>query len=93
MSLPAPDHRPDWISVKQWATLPAMLRAALIGSTVIDGTLQAVSPHLAQLIATRYARAVAELGVVASAEYHTNAMSTFAAQDHDPVLRRSGKRT
>jgi hypothetical protein len=58
---PAPDHRPDWVRADQWSRLPAMLRAALIGSTVIDGTVQANSPHLARLIATRYMHEVAAL--------------------------------
>jgi hypothetical protein len=57
----SPDHRPDWISAGQWATLPAMLRAALIGSTVADGMVQAVSPHLTRLIEMRYTREVAAL--------------------------------
>jgi hypothetical protein len=55
---PAPDHRPDWIGAGQWAALPAMLRAALIGSIVVEGTVQAISPHLTRLITTRYAREV-----------------------------------
>jgi DnaA-like protein len=58
---PAPDHRPDWISAGQWTALPAMLRAALIGSTVADGVVQAISPHLTSLLETRYAREVAVL--------------------------------
>jgi hypothetical protein len=58
---PAPAHRPDWISAARWVTLPAMLRAALIGSTVADGMIQAISPHLTNLIEIRYAREVAAL--------------------------------
>jgi hypothetical protein len=58
---PAPDHRPDWISASQWAALPAMLRAALIGSMVVEGAVQAISPHLTRLITTRYAREVAAI--------------------------------
>jgi hypothetical protein len=61
LASPAPDHRPHWISAEQWSTLPAMLRAALIGSIVVDGTLQARSPHLARLIEMRYACQVATL--------------------------------
>jgi hypothetical protein len=56
-----PDHRPNWIGAAQWVALPAMLRAALIGSTIVDGRIQAVSPHLTRLIATRYACEVAAL--------------------------------
>jgi hypothetical protein len=63
------DQRPDWISAVQWATLPAMLRAALIGSTVVNGTVETVSPHLTRLIAMRYAGEIAALIV--------------AARDHD----------
>jgi len=66
----APEYRPDWISANQWGTLPAMLRAALIGSIVTNGALQAVSPHLNQLIATRYAREVAALGLELHAHFN-----------------------
>jgi hypothetical protein len=54
-------HQPDWITAECWAALPAMLRAALLGSTLRDGAVQAISPHLNQLIATRYAREVTAL--------------------------------
>jgi hypothetical protein len=54
-------HRPDWIEVEYWDMLPAMLRAALLGSTLKNGAVQAISPHLDQLIAMRYAREVTGL--------------------------------
>lgn len=54
-------QRPDWITAESWATLPAMLRAALLGSTLRDGKVRAISPYLDQLIATRYAPEVAAL--------------------------------
>jgi len=57
----AVDHRPDWITATHWDTLPVMLRAALIGSTLSDGAIQAVSPHLTRLIERRYAREVTAL--------------------------------
>ena len=66
----APEYRPDWISANQWGTLPAMLRAALVGSIVTNGALQAISPHLTQLIATRYAREVAALGLELHAHFN-----------------------
>jgi len=56
-----PDHRPDWISADDWITLPAILRAALIGSTVEGGAIQAISPHLTRLIEMRYTREVGAL--------------------------------
>jgi hypothetical protein len=65
---PAPEYRPEWISANEWITLPAMLRAALLGSTMTEGTLQMVSPHLARLLATRYACEIAALGVSVLAE-------------------------
>jgi hypothetical protein len=74
-----PEYRPDWISANQWVTLPTMLRAALIGSTMTDGTLQAVSPHLARLLATRYACEIAALGVAVLAEWHANELPAVAA--------------
>jgi hypothetical protein len=64
----APEYRPDWICAHVWVTLPSMLRAALIGSNMTDGTLQAVSPHMARLLATRYACEIAALGVAVFAE-------------------------
>jgi hypothetical protein len=63
-----PEYRPDWISATMWVALPTMVRAALIGSTMTDGTLQAVSPYMARLLATRYACEVAALGVSVVAE-------------------------
>jgi hypothetical protein len=54
-------HRPDWITAECWAVLPAMLRAALLGSTLVDGTVQTISPHLDLLIAARYAYEVTAL--------------------------------
>jgi hypothetical protein len=76
---PAPDYRPDWISANQWVALPAMLRAALIGSTMTDGTLQPASPHMARLLAARYAYEVAALGVAMVAECRANESPTVAA--------------
>jgi hypothetical protein len=57
----APDHRPDWISADDWTTLPAILRAALIGSTVERGAVQAISPYLTRLLEMRYTREVGAL--------------------------------
>jgi hypothetical protein len=69
---PDPDHRPDWISAVRWGALPAMLRAALIGSILVDGKVRAVSPHLGWLLRTRYGREVAELvAEVGSREHHS----------------------
>jgi hypothetical protein len=55
------NHRPDWISPMHWGRLPTLLRAALIGSTLSDGAVQAVSPHLTRLIEMRYAHEVTAL--------------------------------
>jgi hypothetical protein len=94
MQLPAPDHRPDWISANQWVTLPTMLRAALIGSTVRDGVVQAISPHLTRLIATRYVRELAALGVAASSEVcHANRALAEAIQDQAPPGLQQDERT
>ena len=56
-----PNNRPDWIRAERWETLPVMLRAVLIGSTVGDGQVHAVSPYLDQLLQGRYAEIVAAL--------------------------------
>lgn len=56
-----PSNRPDWISAERWGALPAMLRAALIGSSVEDGQIRAVSPDMERLLQLRYAEAVAAL--------------------------------
>ena len=58
---------PSWIGAERWDSLPAMLRAALIGSTLASGEIQAVSPHLDRLLRTRYAREVDELKAGAGA--------------------------
>jgi hypothetical protein len=63
-------HRPDWISAAHWSSLPTMLRAALIGATLSDGIVQAISPRLTRLIELRYAHEVAAL--------------ILAARDRDP---------
>jgi hypothetical protein len=57
----APNRRPDWIRVERWETLPAMLRAALIGSTLSDGQVHAASPYVDRLLHGRFAEAVAAL--------------------------------
>jgi hypothetical protein len=58
---PDPDHRPGWIGAERWDGLPAMLRAALIGSAAIDGEIRAASPHMDRVLRTRYVREVSEL--------------------------------
>jgi hypothetical protein len=84
---PAPDHCPSWISAEQWFTLPAMLRAALIGSAVMDGAVQLRSLHLARLIEMRYAREMAAL--IAAPDLGSSlvggALAT-SAKDHNPPL-------
>jgi hypothetical protein len=57
----APDQRPSWIAPERWLNLPAVLRAALIGSSLVDGAVVARSPHLERLLATRYQSEVAAL--------------------------------
>lgn len=56
-----PDRRPDWVCAERWVVLPRMLRAALIGSTLGDSAIQALSPHLQRLIECRYPREAAAL--------------------------------
>jgi len=55
------DGCPTWIAAERWPTLPAMLRAALAGSDLIDGAVRGRSPYLSWLLGTRYAREVSEL--------------------------------
>jgi len=47
---PDPKGRPDWISAERWETLPTILRATLIGSTLADGQVQAASPYLGRIL-------------------------------------------
>jgi hypothetical protein len=54
-------QRPDWITAECWTVLPAMLRAALLGSALRDGAVQTISPYLDQLIVTRYTPEVTAL--------------------------------
>jgi hypothetical protein len=55
------DGRPAWIAADRWARLPPLLRAALIGSTLVDGCVHIASPYLDRMLRTSYAREVAEL--------------------------------
>jgi len=57
----ASNSRPDWIGAERWDMLPAMVRAALIGSTLEDSQIRAASPYWDQLLHVRYAEAVAAL--------------------------------
>lgn len=51
---------PAWIAPERWATLPAMLRAALLGSELVDGAVQCCEPHFERVV-QRYARELEEL--------------------------------
>lgn len=94
MQPPAPDYRPGWISANQWVRLPTVLRATLIGSTMTDGAVHAISPQLTELIATRYARELAALGVATPPEVcQTNRALAVSAQAHDPPGLWQGDRT
>jgi hypothetical protein len=57
----AANRRPDWICAERWDTLPAMLRAALIGSTMEDGQVHATSSYVDRLLHGRYAEAIETL--------------------------------
>ncbi len=74
----AVNHRPDWIGAAHWGTLPTMLRAALIGATLSDGTVQAVSSHLTRLIERHYAREVS--AVIMTIESETKPDISLAVQ-------------
>jgi len=52
---------PPWIAAERWATLPAMLRAALASSELVDGEVRCRSPHLGRVLQTRFAREEDEL--------------------------------
>jgi DnaA N-terminal domain len=71
VSNPRPNNWPNWISAACWETLPAMLRAALIGSTFEDGQVKATSPYLDRLLQVRYAEAVATLIKNVSLTHHS----------------------
>lgn len=58
--IPAED-RPAWICAARWSTLPAMLRAALLGSMVEAGKVRGASTYLTGILETRYPAIVAEL--------------------------------
>jgi len=72
----AADMRPEWVDAQLWVALPAMLRAALIGSALVGGAVQAASPHLAQLLAARYAREIAALLAANRTAVHTAPANT-----------------
>lgn len=52
---------PAWIARERWAALPAMLRAALAGSELVDGAVRCRAPHLGRVLEGKYAREVGEL--------------------------------
>ncbi|MEP7188652.1 MAG: DnaA N-terminal domain-containing protein [Roseiflexaceae bacterium] len=82
--VPEVDHRPAWISASHWSRLPTLLRAALIGSTVRDGAIQAISPHLTSLIAARYPReAVALIADAVPALEHVSGSCVVSNLDCD----------
>jgi hypothetical protein len=56
-----PSTPPDWIRPELWAKLPGLLRTALLGASLIDGTVQCVSPTLTTLVQTRFAHQLATL--------------------------------
>ena len=58
---PGSGGRPAWISPACWDRLPAMFRAALLGSTLVDGVVQAKSSYIRRLLETRYRHALQEL--------------------------------
>jgi hypothetical protein len=64
---PTTDGCPAWIAAERWVALPAMLRAALAGSELIDGVVRGRSPHLGRVLRLRFAREVDELIVEACA--------------------------
>lgn len=55
------EGRPDWISLDRWQGLPAMMRAALRGSTLTDGEVQAKTTYMSDLLRLRHSHALAEL--------------------------------
>jgi len=52
---------PDWIAADRWVTLPLMLRAALIGSTLQQGVVQGATPMTNRLLVNHYQAEVAAL--------------------------------
>lgn len=83
--VPEADHRPAWISADHWSRLPSLLRAALIGSTVRDGAIQAISPHLTSLIAARYpCEAVALIADAVPPLEPVNGSCVVSGSDRDP---------
>jgi hypothetical protein len=56
-----PEDRPPWLCAERWQALPTMFRAALIGSVLVDGAVQAKSPYLKRLLETRYSCELDEL--------------------------------
>jgi hypothetical protein len=53
--------RPDWIAPGAWAALPALMRTALMGATLVEGTVQCATRALDRLLMTRYGRELAGL--------------------------------
>lgn len=51
---------PAWIAAERWAMLPTMLRAALLGSELVDGVVQCCEPHFERVL-QRYPGELEEL--------------------------------
>jgi hypothetical protein len=59
---PTPNSPPPaWIAAKCWAELPALLRAALVGSQLVDGAVRGRDAFVTRLLETRHRREVEAL--------------------------------
>jgi hypothetical protein len=52
---------PAWISPQRWALLPALLRAALAGTYLVEGEIQGLGAHRQTMIQKCYVKIVQEL--------------------------------
>src|SRR5207247_491398 len=55
------DNRPAWIAPNRWQGLPAMLRAALIDSSLEGGAVRTATPYLTGVIESRYMAEMTDL--------------------------------
>jgi hypothetical protein len=63
-SVPPPPRQaqpPAWIAPARWISLPALLQAMLLGSTLEDGELRCVSAGLTRQVENRYSEQLAAL--------------------------------
>jgi hypothetical protein len=65
--------RPEWIAPEAWAALPALMRTALTGATLVDGSVRCATVAFHRLLTSRYGRELVGLLALAAAPQRSGA--------------------